>query len=159
MKKVEKGAFVKLCYTGTIENGIVFDKTNKCKPREIQVGTGTLVDGFENALIGMALNERKSFVLAPEKAYGKRDESLERRFDKSSLQLQFEPVPGEVILFLTQEGLELPAVVKFVDDETIVADFNHPLAGRELSFEVEVGGISETNGDSQAECVAECCCA
>lgn len=158
MKKVDQGAFVKLCFRGTLENGVVFDKTDKCKPLEIQVGTGAIVKGFEDALIGMGLNERKSFVLEPEQAYGERDERLERRLDRSSLQLGFEPVRGQVILFQTREGQKLPAVVKFVDDETIVADFNHPLAGRELSFEVEVGGISEFGSDSQAECVAECCC-
>ena len=158
MKKVDQGAFVKLCFRGTLENGVVFDKTDKCKPLEIQVGTGAIVKGFEDALIGMGLNERKSFVLEPEQAYGERDERLERRLDRSRLQLGFEPVRGQVILFQTREGQKLPAVVKFVDDETIVADFNHPLAGRELSFEIEVGEISESGSDSQAECVAECCC-
>ncbi len=158
MKKVDRGAFVKLCYKGTLENGVVFDKTDKCKPLEIQVGAGTIVKGFENALIGMGRNERKSFVLEPEQAYGERDERLERRFDRSSLQLGFEPVRGQVILFQTREGQKLPAVVKLVDDETIVADFNHPLAGRELYFEIEVGEIRGSGSGSQAECVAECCC-
>ena len=69
---------------------------------------GTIVKGFENALIGMGLNERKSFVLEPEEAYGERDERLERRFDRSSLQLGFEPVRGQVILFQTRKGRNCP---------------------------------------------------
>jgi peptidylprolyl isomerase len=159
MKKVYHGAFVKLCYTGKLENGTVFDKTDKCKPIEVRIGDGSLVDGFENALIGMGLNERKSFILEPEDAYGEWDEKLERRFGRASLQLRFEPLPGQVIVFKTLEGKEIPAVVKFVNDEVIIADFNHPLAGRDLSFDVEVAEISETGSDSKSRCAAECCCA
>ncbi|MFZ0930236.1 MAG: peptidylprolyl isomerase [Syntrophobacteraceae bacterium] len=159
MSKVDYGTFVKLCYKGTLKNGVVFDKTDKCKPLEIRIGDGNLVQGFENALIGMGLSERKSFVLGPEEAYGDRDEKLERTFDKAGLQLGFEPFPGQVILFATQDGQKFPAVVKFVNEEIIVADFNHPLAGRDLAFEVEVASIDGTQTDSQSECVAECCCA
>jgi peptidylprolyl isomerase len=159
MERVEKGAFVKVCYKGTLENGVVFDKTDKCKPLEIQVGDGAMLKGFENALIGMGLNERRSFILDADEAYGERDERLERRFEKSTLQLGFEPFPGQVIVFMTQEGRELPALVKFIDDEVIVADFNHPLAGRQLAFEVEVAEIVENNDYFQSPCEAECCCA
>jgi peptidylprolyl isomerase len=159
MNKVDYGAFVKLCYTGTLKNGVVFDRTDKCKPLAIQLGDGNLVGGFEKALIGMSRNERKSFLLASREAYGDRDEKLERIFDRASLQLGFEPFPGQVILFETQDGQEYPAVVKFVNDKTIVADFNHPLAGRDLAYEVEVASIDETQSDSQSKCVAECCCA
>jgi len=158
MEKVYHGAVVKLCYTGRLENGIVFDKTD-CKPVEVRIGDGSLVNGFETALIGMGLNEKKSFILGPEDAYGDWDEKLERRFDRASLQLQFEPLPGQVIVFMTREGRELPAVVKFVNDEVIVADFNHPLAGRDLSYEVQVAEISEPGSDSRSPCAAECCCA
>ncbi len=158
MQRVEKGAFVKVCYKGTLENGIVFDKTDKCKPLGFQVGDGTLFEGFENALIGMGLNEKRSFVLGADDAYGERDERLERRFERATLQLGFEPYPGQIIIFTTREGRELPALVKSVDDKVIVADFNHPLAGRQLAFEVEVAEIGK-NDHSQSQCVAECCCA
>lgn len=158
MDKVSYGVFVRLCYTVRLENGLVFDKTDKCKPLEVLVGDGSLVEGFENALIGMGLNERKSFVLGPKEAYGDRDEKLERTFDRKSIQLRFEPSPGQVILFASDDGQELPAVVKFVNEEIIVADFNHPLAGRDLAFEVEVAEISETRRDSGSSCQAPCCC-
>jgi peptidylprolyl isomerase len=158
MKKVENGTFVKLCYTGKLDDGLVFDRTEKCKPLEIQVGTGGLVEGFENAIIGMSENERKSFILEPEEAYGERDERLERTFRRSALPLNFEPIPGQLIVFMTENGRELPAVVKFTDDEILVVDFNHPLAGKPLSFDVEVAEINEMPSISPAECRAECCC-
>ncbi len=159
MKRVENGAFVKLCYTGTLENGVVFDKTDMCKPIEIQVGDGSLVQGFEKEIKGMGVNEKKSFVLEPNEAYGERDEKLERTFSRSELALKFEPFPGQVILFMSEEGHQFPALVKFVDEDVIIADFNHPLAGRNLAFDVEVAEISETKNDPLSGCSAECCCA
>jgi peptidylprolyl isomerase len=159
MKKVETGDFVKLCYTGMLDNGMIFDKTEKCKPLEVQVGSGGLVEGFESAIVGMGQNEKKSFVLEPDEAYGERDERLERTFLRSSLPLSFEPFPGQVIVFMTENKRELPAIVKSVDDELLVVDFNHPLAGRSLLFEVEVAQIADTESDYTAECEAECCCA
>lgn len=158
MKKVENGAYVKLCYTGRLEDGIVFDKTEKCKPLEIQVGSGNLVEGFEHAIMGMEQSERKSFVLGPEDAYGERDERLERTFVRANLPLQFEPYAGQVIVFMTENGRELPAIIKFVDEEVIIADFNHPLAGKNLAFEVEVAEINETASAAPAECGEACCC-
>jgi peptidylprolyl isomerase len=158
MKRIEKGDFVKLCYTGMLDNGTVFDKTEKCKPLEIQVGAGTLVAGFESALIGMAENERKSFVLEPDEGYGERDENLERSFERSSLPLTFQPRPGQVIIFSTEDGQQLPAMVKFVDEEVLLVDFNHPLAGKSLTFEVEVAEIGGKPGESPAACSQGCCC-
>lgn len=158
MKKVESGDYVKLCYTGKLENGVVFDRTDECGPLEIQVGTGSMVEGFENAIVGMGQNEKKSFVLEPEEAYGERDERLQRTFRRSTLPLTFNPFPGQVILFTTRSGLEVPATVKFVDQEILVADFNHPLAGKALTFEVEVVEINDSRSPSPSECGPRCCC-
>ena len=157
MKKIANGDVVRLYYSVTLEDGVVFDKADKCNPLEIRVGDGNQLKGFEDALIGMGLNEKKSFILGTEEAYGERDESLERRLDKSSLQLSFEPSPGQIIVFEAPEGEELPAIVKSVDDEGIVADFNHPLAGRQLAFEVEVAEIGETKGGLQSSGCQGCC--
>ncbi|MFZ2444989.1 MAG: peptidylprolyl isomerase [Syntrophobacteraceae bacterium] len=158
MSKVEDGVFVKLCFTGKLDDGAIFDKTEKCKPLEIQVGSGGLVDGFENAIIGMTQNEKKSFVLEPEEAYGERDESLERSYPRSTLALNFEPVAGQVILFTTESGDELPALVKSVDEEVLVLDFNHPLAGKSLTFEVEITGIDTTPSFAAGVGKPDCCC-
>ncbi len=158
MKRVENGNFVRLCFTGKLDDGLIFDKTKKCKPLEIMVGDGGIIKGFENAILGMVQNEKKSFSLDPGEAYGERDERLERTFPRSSLPLDFEPSAGQVILFMTEEGREIPAVVNFVDDEILVADFNHPLAGRSLDFDVEIAEINNAPG-SMERCDAECCCA
>ena len=159
MKTVENGDIVKLCYTGKLDNGIIFDKTDNCKPVETRVGNGNLVQGFENAIIGMVENERRSFVLDPDEAYGERDEKLVRSFAVSELPIDFEPAVGQVVVFMTETGQRLPAIIKYVDEAVFVADFNHPLAGRSLEFEVEVAGIGEALSDAPERCGAECCCA
>ncbi len=157
MEKVENGTFVRLCFTGKLDDGLIFDKTEKCKPLEVKVGNGGLIEGFENALIGMTPNERKSFSLEPNEAYGERDERLERTFPRSSIPLDFEPSIGQVLVFMAEDGREIPAIVKFIDDEVLIADFNHPLAGRNLSFDVEIAEITNAPG-SMEKCDAECCC-
>lgn len=159
MKKVENGSYVKLCYTGKLEDGVIFDKTERCKPLEIQVGAGNLVEGFEKAIVGMSENERKAFTLEPEDAYGERDERLERSFKRAHLPINFEPARGQVIVFMVENGRELPAVVKYVDEEMLVVDFNHPLAGRAIEFEVEVAEINDQPSLSLADCGTGCCCA
>ena len=158
MRRVESGNYVKLCYTGRLDNGVIFDETEKCKPIEVRVGTGGLVPGFENAILGMALNEKKSFILEPDEAYGERDERLERTFPRTSLPLKFEPFVGQVIIFMAENKREVPAVVKTVNDEILVVDFNHPLAGKSLSFEVEVAEISDAPSSTPVECEKDCCC-
>ena len=76
MEKVENGIFVSVDYKGTLEDGQVFDTSHGRQPLEIQMGAGQLIKGFENELMGMALNEKKVFTLAPDDAYGQRDENL-----------------------------------------------------------------------------------
>ncbi|MEM5790416.1 MAG: hypothetical protein AAGU11_24100, partial [Syntrophobacteraceae bacterium] len=73
--------------------------------------------------------------------------------------LSFEPYKGQVIVFMTENGRELPALVKSVNEDELVVDFNHPLAGKTLSFDVEVAEIREEKSESTTQCETECCCA
>ena len=87
MEKVEKDLFVSVEYTGTLANGDVFDSSEGRQPMEVQMGSGNVIPGFESALMGMALNESKTFTLAPEDAYGHRDDSRMHDFPKSEIPL------------------------------------------------------------------------
>lgn len=147
MRKVARGDFVKVCYTGKLEDGRVFDKGEDCRPLELQVGAGEVIQGFENALVGMSVNERKTFTLSPEEAYGDRNETWERTFERAHLPAEFNPQVGDVVMFKASEDAQIPATVKSIDDETLTVDFNHPLAGRALTFEVE---ITEIGGEQAA---------
>lgn len=156
MEKVESGVFVSVDYTGTLENGDVFDTSNGRQPLEIQVGSGRVLPGFEAALMDMSPNETKTFKLSPEDAYGHRDDTRLHDFRKSEIPAGMEPEVGQVLMLSTPQGQQIPARVDSVDDEKVTFDLNHPLAGQSLTFEVTVVGISKTATQQDCKCGSEC---
>ena len=158
MQKVENDMFVSVDYTGTLESGEVFDTTDGKEAMEIQIGAGQLIQGFEEALMGMTLNEKKTFTLEPEAAYGGRDETLVHDFPRSQIPSDMDPRVGQMLALSTPEGKQLPAWVSSVDAENITIDLNHPLAGQSLTFEIEVVGISATPTRDASGCGCGCDC-
>ncbi len=141
MQTVKSGDTVKMHYTAKLEDGEMFDASKEDQPVEIKVGTGQIIPGVDEELQGMSLNEKKSFTVAPEQAFGVRDETLQRSVERSALPPDLNPGLGDFLPVRSPSGAEIPAEVKYVDDEKIVLDLNHPLAGRHLSFDVEVVAI------------------
>jgi peptidylprolyl isomerase len=158
VEKVENGIFVSVDYKGTLEDGQVFDSSHGRQPLEIQIGAGQLIKGFENELMGMALNEKKVFTLAPEDAYGQRDESLTRSFSRSEVPPEMNPKVGMTIGLTTPEGHQVPAQIVHLDDEKLTMDLNHPLAGESLTFDIEVVGMSNTPTQKPMSCGSGCDC-
>ena len=158
MEKVENGIFVSVDYKGTLENGQVFDNSQGRQPLEIKIGAGQLIKGFENELMGMALNEKKVFTLAPEDAYGQRDENLKQSFPRSEVPPEMNPRVGMTIGLTTPEGRQMPARIVHLDDEQLTMDLNHPLAGESLTFEIEVVGINSTPTQTPMSCGSGCDC-
>jgi peptidylprolyl isomerase len=158
MEKVETGLFVSVHYKGTLQNGEVFDTSEGRHPLEVEMGAGQMISGFENALMGMALNEKKVFSLEPEDAYGQRDDSLTHSFPRSDVPAEIDPVVGQTVALATQQGQQVPAVITEVDDEKVAVDLNHPLAGKTLTFDIEVVGISEKPTQDPAGCGSGCAC-
>jgi peptidylprolyl isomerase len=158
MEKVENGLFVSVAYTGTLENGEVFDSSQGRQPLEVEVGAGHVLKGFEEALQGMAMNEKKVFTLTPEDAFGPRNDELTHTFNRSELPPSSDPKVGEILSLSTQDGQQFPARIDQVDDEKIVVDLNHPLAGQSLTFEIEVVGISDTPTQVPMGCGSGCDC-
>lgn len=156
MNTVRNGLFVSVDYTGTLANGEVFDSSEGELPLEIQMGEGQLIDGFEAALMGMALNEKKTFTLTPDDAYGQRDEELIYTFSREEVPPEANPEEGETLVLTDQDGNEVAAVIIEVTDEKIVVDLNHPLAGESLTFAIEVVGISETATQEPHACSCGC---
>ena len=158
MEKVENGSFVRVDYKGILENGQVFDTSHGRRPIEIQMGAGQLIKGFENELMGMALNEKKVFTLAPEDAYGQRDEDQTHSFPRSEVPPAIKPRVGMTIGLSNPEGQQVPARIVHLDDEKLTLDLNHPLAGKSLTFEIQVVGISSTQTQTPMSCVSGCDC-
>jgi peptidylprolyl isomerase len=156
MESIKKGHFVKLHYTGTFADGEVFDSSQGCKPFEIQVGAGQVIRGFDDALMGMALNEKKTFTVRAAEAFGERDEDLKREFPRADLPQDFSPQVGEIIMLENPECGEIPGTVQHVDVDKVIVDLNHPLAGRDLTFAVEVLEIGDKPSPSACGCGCSC---
>jgi len=156
MSKVENDLFVSIDYKGTLENGTEFDSSADRQPLEFKMGAGQVIKGVEENLMGMVLNEKKTFTVTPENAYGERNEELTQTFSKSDLPPDADPQPGQVIGLQTPEGQQLPGTITEVNDDDFKVDLNHPLAGESLTFDVEIVGISETQTQKQEQ--EQCAC-
>ena len=156
MNTVENGLFVSVEYTGTLNNGEIFDTSRGRRPLEVEIGTGSLIRGFEDELMGMTLNEKKTFTIKPEEAYGLRNEDYVRTFARAEIPAEINPEVGQILALNTEKGHQIPARVTHIDDEKMVVDMNHPLAGEALTFDIEVIGISDTPTQDQAGCGCGC---
>jgi peptidylprolyl isomerase len=150
MSKVKNGDFVQLHYTGTLEDGTVFDSSEGRQPLEFQVGGGSIIKGFNDAVIDMTLNEEKKVVLNPDAAYGDQREDLKREFPVSML--EGNPVEvGQQLRFSSPHG-PVSGTVLTIESEKFTVDFNHPLAGQTLAFQIKLVGISDAPTQVQGGC-------
>ncbi|MBA7535974.1 FKBP-type peptidyl-prolyl cis-trans isomerase SlyD [subsurface metagenome] len=138
---IKKGDRVKVQYTGSLNDGTIFDKSKEGEPLEFTVGSGQVIPGFDKAVEGMKLNEEKKVTLKPEDAYGKRDETAIREVPKNSLPENFKPEKGMMIRLQDQTGRPIPGTVTDITENNITVDLNHPLAGKDLTFDIKVIGI------------------
>lgn len=156
MRKVKSGDYVKVHYTGRFDDGEVFDSSSGCKPLEVHVGNSEVIPGFESALLEMGINDKKTFTLGASDAYGERDDTLEHHFRRSDFPEDFKPDIGDVIILESEEQGQFPATVKNIDQESVLLDLNHPLAGKDLTFDVEVVEINDQPTESPCDCGCSC---
>lgn len=156
MRRVENGSYVKVHYTGKYDSGEVFDSSSGCHPIEVRVGSNEVIAGFESALLGMAVQEKKSFTLQPAQAYGERNNDLQQTFNLSDFPEDFKPEIGQVLILQDSNSGQFPAVVKEIATESVILDLNHPLAGHTLNFEIEVMEINDQPTPSACGCGCSC---
>ena len=138
MNQVTVNSKVKVHYTGKLANGEVFDTSDGKEPIEFTLGQGQLIPGFEKGLIDMKLNEKKTINMTKDDAYGEVNETLIQEVKKTDLPQDMEPKVGMGLVSKSPDGQEINLMVVEVKEETIVIDGNHPLAGRDLIFDLEV---------------------
>jgi peptidylprolyl isomerase len=143
MEKAVNGKYVSVEYTGTFDNGEVFDSSKGRQPLEVHMGAGQMIPGFEKALLDMGVSEKKTFTLSPDEAYGERDDSNTQSFDRKEIPPGMNPEVGMTVGLTAPNGQQIPAQITEVTDEKVTLDLNHPMAGKSLTFEVEVVGISD----------------
>jgi FKBP-type peptidyl-prolyl cis-trans isomerase 2 len=139
MSQVKANDTVKVHYTGSITaNGEIFDSSLEREPLEFTLGQGMLIPGFENGVINMKVNEKKTINIPKEEAYGVVREELFQEVSKQELPPDLEPQVGMGLVSRGPNGQEHQLRVAQVNDNSIVVDANHPLAGHDLTFEIEV---------------------
>jgi FKBP-type peptidyl-prolyl cis-trans isomerase SlpA len=144
MSQVKANSTIKVNYTGKLANGQVFDTSEGKEPIEFILGQERLIPGFEKGLIDMKLNEKKTIEIAKDQAYGEPNPNLIQEVKKAELPQDMEPQVGMGLVSKTPEGQEINLMVVEVKEDSIVIDGNHPLAGHDLVFDVEVVEIKET---------------
>ncbi|WP_373389204.1 FKBP-type peptidyl-prolyl cis-trans isomerase [Pseudomonas alcaligenes] len=128
---------VTLHFALKLENGDVVDSTFDKQPATFKVGDGNLLPGFEVALYGFKAGDKRSLQIAPENAFGQPNPQNVQVMPRSQFQ-DMELSEGLLIIFNDAANAELPGVVKAFDEQQVTIDFNHPLAGKTLSFDVEI---------------------
>ena len=138
MKEVINQSQVKVHYTGTLDDGSVFDSSEGREPLAFTVGAGNMIPGFEKAVLGMKLNETKKVTIPCDQAYGPVREDLIQELNKSILPEGLNPQIGQKLQSQDNEGRSFIVTVKQVKETTIVIDGNHELAGKDLQFEIRL---------------------
>lgn len=138
MAEAKQGDTVKIHYTGTLEDGTVFDTSENRDPLEFTLGEGQVISGFESAVQGMAEGDTKTAEIPSGDAYGPRRDDLILTVAREQLPDDLEPEPGDQLEMRTQDGQAFPVRVTQVGEEQVKLDANHPLAGQDLIFEIEL---------------------
>lgn len=135
---IQDGDTIKIDYTGTLDDGSVFDCSDEREPLQFTVGAGQVIPGFEEAVRGMEEGQKKEFRIEPSEAYGEYDEALTQQIPRTVIRSDMEIQEGMMLLVKTPDGQEIPAKVAEVGDEQVTLDMNHPLAGKALNFNIKV---------------------
>ena len=143
MAEAKKGDIVLVHYTGKLADGKVFDTSKERHPLKFTIGNGQVIAGFEQAIIGMSPGDSKTVRIPPAEAYGDHRKDLVITFSRSQLPQGMNPKVGQR-LELTQENDQTALVtIVGVTDTDLMLDANHPLAGKELTFDLQLGTIEE----------------
>ncbi|WP_141056569.1 FKBP-type peptidyl-prolyl cis-trans isomerase [Tepidiphilus succinatimandens] len=135
------GDTVQVHYTGKLDDGSVFDSSAGRDPLEFTVGSGQVIPGFEQAVEGMAVGQTKTVTIPAAEAYGDRVAEAVLQVPREQLPPDLEPEVGQQLVMQSRDGRQIPIVVVEVTEDSITIDANHPLAGRDLTFEIELVSV------------------
>ena len=140
---IHKGNTVTVEYTGSLDDGTVFDSSaNHGQPLEFEVGSGQVIKGFDDGVMGMKVGEEKEIVIPPREAYGDYNPQMIKKIPRDKLPMDQELKPGMMLMMSLSNGQELPVKIAAIDDKEVSLDVNHPLAGKTLHFKITLKSIS-----------------
>lgn len=138
MSQAKQGDTVKVHYKGSLEDGTIFDTSQDRDPLEFTIGEGEVIQGFEKAVVGMEPGQSKVVTLDSGEAYGPRRSELLVEVDRDRFPSEMEVEVGSQVQVRQQDGSPRVATIARVGDESVTLDVNHPLAGKDLTFDIEL---------------------
>ncbi len=146
MREVKTGDKIKVHYHGRLDDGTTFDSSEGREPLEFEVGSGMVIPGFDSGVIGMTPGQKKTITIPVDEAYGPVQEEMYMEFPINRFPEDMKPEVGMSLNMTNGSGQAIPVVIAEVQDEVVILDANHPLAGEDLTFDLElveiVGGKS-----------------
>lgn len=141
MQQAKRGDTVKIHYTGQLDDGTVFDSSEGGEPIEFTIGNGDVIPGFEDAVVGMAKGEKKTEKIEAERAYGQHRQDLVFTIDRGQLPQGTDVSVGDFLKIGFADGGSASVQVAEIDDDSVTLDANHPLAGKDLTFDLTLVAI------------------
>jgi FKBP-type peptidyl-prolyl cis-trans isomerase 2 len=142
MAQVKSGDTVKIHYTGKLGSGVVFDTSIEREPLEFTTGQGQVIPGFENAVMGMEIGQSKTFTVPFNEAYGPHNPELVMAVEKAKMPDDLNPHIGQHLQARQDDGRVINFIVSNVTENEVTLDGNHPLAGQDLTFDIELVAVS-----------------
>ncbi|MFO7771047.1 peptidylprolyl isomerase [Roseovarius gahaiensis] len=142
MTQVKEGDTVRIHYTGTLADGDTFDSSEGRDPLEFTVGSGQIIPGLDKAMAGMAVGEKKTVAIPADEAYGQPDPNAQQAVPRAEIPADIPLDLGTQLQVQTPQGQVMPVTVVEVTEEQVTLDANHPLAGKDLTFAIELVEIA-----------------
>jgi peptidylprolyl isomerase len=144
MAQARNGDTVKVHYNGKLDTGVLFETSEDSDPLQFELGSGCLISGFEEAVIGMSPGESKTVIIPPEKAYGRYRDDRVIKIDKKDLPEDIVPADGMTLEISASNGVMVPVQITEIKGSTVTLDANHPLSDQILTFEIKLVEIAES---------------
>ena len=138
MQQVKDGDKVKVHYHGRLRNGETFDSSQGREPLEFTVGAGQMIKGFDEGVKGMLPGDKKTVEIGADDAYGQKEDGNLIEFPKDQFPPDVTPEPGHKLMLSNDQGQQFPVVIAEVKESSVILDANHPLAGEDLIFDIEM---------------------
>ena len=138
MQEAKSGNQVKVHYHGRLQDGTTFDSSEGRSPLEFEVGAGQVIKGFDDGVLGMKEGDKKTIHIPVEDAYGEKSEDMIIEFPREQFPPDMKPEVGMQLNLRGQDGRNFPVVISEIKNEFVVLDGNHPLAGKDLIFDIEM---------------------
>lgn len=145
MQQAQQGDKVKVHYQGTLRSGETFDSSEGREPLEFTVGSGQVIKGFDEGVKGMSVGETRKVEIPVEDAYGEKNQELIIEFPRGQFPPDMNPEVGQQLMMSNGAGQSFPVTVKEVKEDSVILDANHPLAGQDLIFNIELVEIVPTS--------------